>query len=243
MRDTNRLMGALDSLETLDQLVSDQNLTAEPIKTNQIGLSVAASIFVSTEFSDIVASSTINSVTLTTNTAQLGDIISFTSGTLTGLQIKIKSVDGLVNTLVSDLPSLPAPGDTVDILRYRYPKVDSSGIIPISGDVVVSGAVTVSGTVTADIAGLTAFQTSQYTIGLTAIQITPTPLANRSSVSMKVVCNSNTIIYIGNSSAVTSSTGFPLFNGDSVQLDITGAQSIYAISNFASNTLFALEIA
>ncbi len=334
MRNTNRLLGGFDRNELPNQLISDQNITSEPVKTNQIGLSVSAYSFVTKVESDTISATPAdNIIILATDIVQIGDIISFTSGTLLGLEIKVKAVNGLIVTLVNDLPSDPSIGDTVDILRYKYPVVNSSGVMTvialqgttpwsitgsvnasqagtwninnISGTISlptgaatsanqsteitalgtinttlgspfqaggsiantsfgVTGNVTViqptgsnlhvdvdnfpatqpiTGTVTADIAPLSTFQTSQYTIGLTAIQITPTPLANRSSISIKVICSSQSIIYVGNSSGVTSSTGFPLFNGDSVQLDINGSQTIYAISSVASNTLFALELA
>jgi hypothetical protein len=124
---------------------------------------------------------------------------------------------------------------------------DSSGnsLTSTSGALNVnsSGTSTVSGTVSTNQNGLTNFQTSQYTIGTSAVQLTSTPMTNRSSMSMKANTTSSTqIIYIGNSSGVTTSTGYALFGGDSLQLDLTGANSIYAIASAASQTLFVLEI-
>jgi hypothetical protein len=101
---------------------------------------------------------------------------------------------------------------------------------------------TISGTVDSTLLGLNAFQTSQYTIGVTAIQITPTPLAGRSSISIKVTTTGMAMIYIGNSNAVTTTTGFPMVSGDNIQMDLTTSQSIYAISNMAGQLLYALEI-
>ncbi len=149
MRNTNRLFGALDSLELPTQLVSDQMLTAEPIKTNQFGLSVAASLFVSKPYSDVIVS----------NTIQVGDIISFTSGVLSGLQIKVKIVDVLVDTLVNDLPASPSPGDTVDILRYTYPLISSTGILTVTANQGTSPWV-ISGTVTANLGTIDGVATS-----------------------------------------------------------------------------------
>lgn len=308
MKNTDRLFGGFDNLELPTQLISDQNITSEPVKSNQIGLSVAASMFVIRITTDAVgAAPSINSVTLT-SAPQVGDILSFTSGTLSGLQIKVKSVVGLVATVVNNFPSIPTPGDTLDILRYRYPLVDSSGVVTVTAlqgtipwitkdvaDGSVSGGVAgtfsqlagavynstpltlttgqqvalqvdvngrlitntsgsvsatqgtspwvISGTVTANIAGLAVFQTSQYATAITSIQITVTPLANRSSISLKAVCGNNTAIFVGNSSLVTIATGYPLFNGDALQMDITGAHEIWVISNGASNILYALELA
>lgn len=106
----------------------------------------------------------------------------------------------------------------------------------------ISGSSTVTGTVNANIEGLNAFQTSQYMIGSSSVQLTPTPLTSRSSMSIKAVLTGSNILYIGNSSAVTASTGYPLFNGDSLQIDLTPSQSIYAISTAAGQIAAVMEI-
>jgi len=109
---------------------------------------------------------------------------------------------------------------------------------------IIGGAVdaTVSGTVDTNLLGLPNFQTSQYSIGTSAVQITLTPLTNRSSISIKAVTTTNNMIYIGNSSSVTTSTGYPLFNGDSLQFDLTGASQIWLIASASSQTACILEI-
>jgi hypothetical protein len=99
-----------------------------------------------------------------------------------------------------------------------------------------------SGPTNVNINGLSTFQTSQYMIGTSAVQITPTPLPNRSSIAFKATTTLNNIIYIGNSSSVTTSTGFALFNGDALEIDLTPADTIYAISALAGQTLYVLEI-
>lgn len=110
------------------------------------------------------------------------------------------------------------------------------------GSINVLGTSTVTGTVNANINGLASFQTSQYTVGTSAVQITPTPLTGRSSLSLKATTTGGGVIYVGNSSGVTTSTGYPLFSGDSIQLDLTTAHSIYAIASVAGQTVYALEI-
>lgn len=132
-RNTDRLLGGFDRNELSTQLISDQNVTAEPIRQNQIGLTIASNLFVTKPESDVVASgSTSNVIVLTTNTLQVGDIVSFTSGSLTGTQVKVKSVDGFNVTLVNNLSSIPTAGNTVDILRYIYPLTDSTGTINVN---------------------------------------------------------------------------------------------------------------
>lgn len=106
-----------------------------------------------------------------------------------------------------------------------------------------TGSSTVTGTVTTNEAGLSNFQTEQYTIGTSVIQITPTPLTNRSSISLRVTATGGAAIFIGSTNALTISNGYPLYNGDTLQMDLTTANSIYAISDAAGQTLYVLEIA
>lgn len=136
-----------------------------------------------------------------------------------------------------------AISDTEDSIRIGNGNgnklaVNSDGSINVNS----SGSSTVSGTVSANINGLATFQTSQYTVGTSAVLLTPTPLINRSSLSIKVITTSTNIIYIGNSSGVTSSTGYPLFNGDSIQLDLKQTQSIYAIASASGQTVCVAEL-
>ena len=105
------------------------------------------------------------------------------------------------------------------------------------------GTSTVTGTVSTNLNGLTTFQTSQYTVGISAVQLTPTPLVGRSSMSIKVKSTTGTdMVYIGNSSSVTASTGYALFNGDSIQMDLTPAQVIWAIGTSAGQIVYVMEI-
>ena len=104
-------------------------------------------------------------------------------------------------------------------------------------------AVNTDGSLNVELEGLAAFQTSGYTIGTSAVQLTVSPLANRSSVGFKAVTSgTSNAIYIGNSSSVTTSTGWPLFNDDALELDLKGSQQIWAISNAAAQKLFVIEI-
>lgn len=109
--------------------------------------------------------------------------------------------------------------------------------------VVSTGSSTVSGTVNTNLNGLNNFQTSQYTVGTSAVQLTPTPLSNRSSLSIKVITTTaSDIVYVGNSSGVTASTGYFLFNGDSIQLDLTPSDTIYAIGTSPGQIVAVMEL-
>jgi hypothetical protein len=117
-------------------------------------------------------------------------------------------------------------------------KVDPAGKLLVD----ISGTSTVTGTVNANIEGLNAFQTSQYTIGTSAVQLTPTPLTNRSSMSIKAKLTPGSFVYIGPTSGVTTANGYILFNGDSLQLDLTPVNQIWAIASAAGQLLYVLEI-
>lgn len=116
-------------------------------------------------------------------------------------------------------------------------------LINPDGSINTDGTAVVTGTVDTNLLGLNVFQTSQYSVGLTAVQLTPTPLTNRSSMSIKVICTGIALVYIGNSAAVTTGTGYFLSNGDSIQLDLTPSQAIWAIASAAGQVVFVAELA
>jgi hypothetical protein len=91
--------------------------------------------------------------------------------------------------------------------------------------------------------GLNAFQTTQYTLGLTATQLTPTPLTDRSSMIIKVSTTTPTeIVWINDNSGMTVGDSFPLFNGDTLQLDLTPLESVYVLATVAGQKVYVLEI-
>ncbi len=152
-------------------------------------------------------------------------------------------------TITATNPSVGLTGVTAPTSATEIGAIDANGqlqslLVDPSGKLLVdsSGTSVVTGTVNSELLGLNAFQTSQYSIGTTAVQLTPTPLTNRSSMSIKIVTTGNNIVYIGNSSAVTTSTGYPLFYGDTLQLDLTPSHVIYAIATATNQTAYVLEI-
>lgn len=121
---------------------------------------------------------------------------------------------------------------------------EGNDIIRTDATIIGPVSATITGPIDTIIQGLATFQTSQYTVGTSAVQLTSTPLPNRSSLSIKAVISSSTdFIYIGNSPGVTTASGYPLSNGESIQLDLTTFQVIYAIGSTSSLKVCVLEIA
>lgn len=139
-----------------------------------------------------------------------------------GIQVNINSVDDSI--AIADSTGNPL-------------KINSDGSIN------VNSATTISGTIDTVEQGLSAFQTSQYIIGTSAVQITPSPLSNRSSVSLAIIASPNIPIYIGNSNSVTINSGYPLYNGNTIELDLTPSGSIWAISTTTGQIVAVLEMA
>lgn len=146
--------------------------------------------------------------------------------------LKINS-DGSIN--VSSSGALPSD---VSIIQGGNTATVTSG-----GALVVTGDQTVTGTVTTEQAGLNNFQTSQYSVDNSVVQITPTPLSGRSSISFRVTTTGTNAIFIGNNSGLNINNGYPLYNGDTLQMDLTPVNNIYAVATAIGQTLFVLEIA
>lgn len=144
--------------------------------------------------------------------------------------------------------SVGATGATAPTSATEMGAVDPSGDlvglqVNTAGELKVTGSTTITGPVTTAETGLNAFKTSQYTVGLTAIQLTIIPLANRSSASIAIIADATAIVYIGNSSTVTISSGYPLYDKNSLELDLTPSGTLWAISDTAGQTVAVLEIA
>ncbi len=77
----------------------------------------------------------------------------------------------------------------------------------------------------------------RVTVGGTAVQLTSS--GNVHAVMIKAICVGQTI-YIGTSDQVTTSTGYPLADGDSLVLEVRNANQIYAIASASSQSLAVL---
>lgn len=115
--------------QKLDRLKSEL-ITAERVRLEQEGLSVLSHQFVREVGTDAVeANSTTSVINATAHAAQRGDVINFTSGALSGLEAKVDEVDTDTITLAEDLSVAPSTSDTFQILRHKYPVVNSAGLI------------------------------------------------------------------------------------------------------------------
>lgn len=151
--------------------------------------------------------------------------------------------------------------DSQQVLRYVYNEADNalqvdvvSGTFAIDISAATDSiaietaagqplAINADGSLNVVEEGLAAFQTSQYSVGTSAVHLTPTPLSTRKSISIKVTTLAGAdYVYIGNSNAVTTSTGYIMASGDVLNMDLTSGQAIWAISNVAGQSVFVLEI-
>lgn len=116
----------------LDRLTAEF-ATHEPVRAEQNGLSVVAHQFVRAVGTDAAeAGSTVEQVVATAHAALKGDIIRFTSGNLSGVEVKVWSVTANAIELAEDLSEAPAATDTFQILRHKYPVVDASGNLGVT---------------------------------------------------------------------------------------------------------------
>lgn len=114
----------------------DIHITAEPIREQQLGMTVNSHAHVTLIGSDASeAGGTTRTIVATAHAARAGDVISFTSGTHAGREVKAYKVDTNTIYLGEILPAAPGVGDTFDILRHVYPRVSATGstLATISG--------------------------------------------------------------------------------------------------------------
>lgn len=121
--------------------------------------------------------------------------------------------------------------------NLRAVSVDDNGFVNVNGTSVVTG------TVNTKQDGLNSFKTSQYSVGTSEIQVTPTPLTSRSSISLKVITTGQDPVFFCQSPGSVMTEGYPLYSGDSVQMDLTPSGTIYAVSASPGQMLYVLEIA
>lgn len=111
----------------------------EPVSGSPIGdyrrsgLDVTAHLFMRLVASDAVeANSTTTTIKATAHVALRGDLIRFTSGANSGIEVPVKKIID-ADTIELLFPvTAPSVADTFNILRFTQPTVDSSGSILVS---------------------------------------------------------------------------------------------------------------
>lgn len=78
----------------------------------------------------------------------------------------------------------------------------------------------------------------RVTVGAAAVQLTDSGNVN-GGVVVKALCPGQTI-YLGTSSAVTTATGYPMSDGDSIILEVRNANEVYAIASAAAQSVAVL---
>lgn len=174
-------------------------------------LDVIANSFASLVANDTVeASSTTTTINATGHSANIGDVIRFTSGNLNTIEAIVKSTETNSFTLCQKLSEAPATSDAFSILRRTTPVVTSSGGLSVSS--AAPSSVT-SGTKSVTTAG------------------TRETLVASSTPCSKVILmhdetNTGTKGYWGGST-VDSSNGITCFKGAVLTIEIDDAQKIY----------------
>jgi hypothetical protein len=124
------------STQEKDDRLSAQFQTIEPVRELQYGSTVVAHQFVYEVGTDAAeAGSTAYSIVASAHAALKGDVILLTSGALSGREVKVWEVSANLITLAETLPSAIAAAVTFRILRHKYPSVDSTGAVNITGSV------------------------------------------------------------------------------------------------------------
>jgi hypothetical protein len=119
-----------------DDRLSAQFQTIEPVRELQYGSTVVAHQFVYEVGADAAEAGSSSSVIVATGHSALkGDVIRLTSGALSGREVKVWEVATNSITLAETLPSAVAAAVTFQILRHKYPVVDSTGAVNITGSI------------------------------------------------------------------------------------------------------------
>jgi hypothetical protein len=215
------------------QLQIQRVLSSTQLILGNLGTSPQPNNYVNLSAYTVVSGATIGFPEQPKNKIKPDDIEQATYEADPTVAVRVIPVDPWGDLVGSDNP-LPVTFDgTISIGQVEIKGSPSGDLLNVNAD----------GSIDVNLEGLTAFQTSQYTVGTSAVQITPTPMPNRSSIGFKaVIATSTDVIYVGNSAAVTTSTGYPLYAKDTLELDLDAGQPIYAIATTAGTTLCVVEL-
>lgn len=125
--------------------VKPDYVTVQNVGSEQYALDVRAKSTAYSVGTDAAeANSTTTQVIATAHAAQIGDLIRWTSGALDGFEWLVASPGFDANTIptAQEFPSIPAPGDTFEIYRYRTQLVGSDGSISTLTRFILDGVTT-----------------------------------------------------------------------------------------------------
>lgn len=159
-----------------------QFATVEPVRKEQNAVSVLAHQYVYAVGTDAVeADSTTSAIVATAHAAKEGDVILFTSGALSGIEVKVYSTSTNLITLAENLSTAPTAGDAFTIQRHKYPLVEADGSPKVT---VISNALPTGAATEATLSSLngkvTACDTGAVTVASSAL---PTGAATESTLS------------------------------------------------------------
>lgn len=123
--------------------------------------------------------------------------------------------------------------------------VNSLPVVLASDQSPLSVAGSVSGTVNSNVNGLNHFSVVQYAVGVTPIQIT-VPVGT-TGLSIKAITTMSNNVLVGNSGSLNnlldgSGNGYFLFNGDSLQLDVTPVADVWVIGTAVGQIISVLFV-
>lgn len=110
--------------------------TVAPVREQQFALDVVSHNTAQVIGTDLVeADSTTTAIVATGHAALVGDIISFTSGNLDTIEVRVASVDTDEIGLAEELSEAPATNDGFQILRQKVAVVNADGELTIAATI------------------------------------------------------------------------------------------------------------
>ena len=120
--------------QTKDIRVGAQFATVEPVDQSKYGLSVNATVYHVSVGTDLVEANTDPNnnkyrIKATAHAVLKGDLIRFTSGVLSGREIKVHDADTDHFDIVEAVSVAPSAGDSFQILRTKAPVINADGTL------------------------------------------------------------------------------------------------------------------
>lgn len=93
------------------------------------------------------------------------------------------------------------------------------------------------------IESLSTIKVTRTSMTTTAARVVSTPQAGRRSISIKCVASGSALVYIGHNSSVNSGNGYPLSDGQSIDIELDDTfQDIYGIASTGTQAVAVMEV-